>query len=114
MRATIALLAVSAQALPSQRHHPLHHTRGIELHATTGALRNVSVFVWGGTPAGIAAAVVAAEDMAKSGTPHGGGVVLAVPEGDELGGMEAGGIGWDDVMGVDESNLSPVYGNSSV
>lgn len=75
---------------------------------TTGFAGRVAVdlAVYGATPAGLATAIVAAE--------RGLSVEVAVVTGTELGGMMAGGLGWDDVLGVVENDTALVYGNASV
>ena len=72
--------------------------------ASLATLSAVDVLVYGGTPGGIAAAVTAAG--------NGASVQMVVAPGGELGGMSAGGLGWDDV-GIE--GLSPaVYGTASI
>ena len=76
----------------------------LALSATLAILSAVDVLVYGGTPGGIATAVTAAD--------NGASVQLVVAPGGELGGMSAGGLGWDDV-GLE--GLSPaVYGTASI
>lgn len=70
--------------------------------------------VHGATPGGIAAAITAAETLALGQKGMSPRVLLTVPIGTELGGMMAGGLGWDDILGVAEENISPVYGNNSM
>lgn len=68
------------------------------------AVVDVDVVVYGGTPAGIAAATKSAA--------RGRMVELVLP-GMHVGGMTSGGIGWDDIFGVKPDDLTPVYGRTS-
>jgi hypothetical protein len=64
---------------------------------------HLDVVVYGGTPAGIAAAIAASAGQV---------VELVLPE-SHVGGMTTGGIGWDDIYGVPTNDLTQVYGSSS-
>jgi hypothetical protein len=70
---------------------------------------DTDVAVYGATPAGVAAAVAAA---AAEGRGRRNNVTLLCPY-NHVGGMASGGLGWDDIYGVNATDLSPVYGRTS-
>ena len=89
---------------------------------TAGSGVDTDVVVYGGTPAGVAAAITAATGGAghHPGQPGGNNGTVSVTllvEGWHVGGMMSGGLGWDDVYPADRvtpAELAPVYGTQGL